>query len=120
MKVLARLNVEYIHWVKKSTVYGDHIRAGELRVKKIIENGIDLRVSQVQDATVKTGGSTDVFKQKLLPTILACVEPTYYDDLSKLHKNISLALRIIPSSGRVMLDNFTQYQPTHCTEISLG
>ena len=112
VKVLARLNAEYLHWVKKSTVYGDHIRAGESRVKKIIENGIGLRVSQVQDATAKTGGSTDgntgrtFFKQKSLPTILACVEPKYYDDLLKLHKNISSALRIISSSGRVMLDNF--------------
>ena len=112
VKVLARLNAEYLHWVKKSTVYGEHIRAGEARVKIIIENGRGLRVSQVQNATAKTGGSTDgntgreFFKQKSLPTILACVKTKYQDDLSKLHKNISSALRIISSTDRVMLDNF--------------
>ena len=47
VKVLARLNSPWLHWIEKSSVYGDHIRAGTERIKEIIENGLGLRVAQV-------------------------------------------------------------------------
>ena len=59
VKILERLNADWLHWIEKSTCYGDHIRAGRERVKELIENGLGLRVAQVGNATAKTGGSTD-------------------------------------------------------------
>ena len=37
VKVLARLNCEYLHWIEKSNCYGDHIRSATERVSEIIE-----------------------------------------------------------------------------------
>ena len=59
IKLLSRLNADYHQWVEKSNCYGDHIRAGNDRVKKIIEDSTGLRVDQVCGPLGKGGGATD-------------------------------------------------------------
>ena len=47
VKVLGRMNAKYFRWIERQTCFGDHIRKGTERVKKIIEKNTGLRLSQV-------------------------------------------------------------------------
>ena len=105
IKILARLNAEYKVWELKSTIYGDHIRAGTTRVQDIIYSESGRRLSQVSGPLQKSGGSTQgndgrvFFTLQFLPIILKCIPQKYHQTIQKLHKNLSCMLRIISSSS---------------------
>ena len=97
-KATWRLNAEYFHCIEKSMCYGDHIRAGTQRVTTIIEARTGLHLNQVCGILGKGGGSTDgnsgkvLFSLKGLDDILMCMPEKYRDDLSLLHKYLSVNL----------------------------
>ena len=114
IKLLSRLNAEYHRWVEKSNCYGDHIRAGNERAKKIIEDETGLHVKQICGTLGKGGGSTDgntgrrFFNLKSLPGILMWGDEKYQSDLSLLHKNLGVLLRVISSKDQVCIDTYAE------------
>ena len=69
-------------------------RAGNMRVKKIIEDKTGLQVNQICGTLGKGGGSTDgntgrrFYDHATLSALLSCVKDKYHSDLSMLHKNL--------------------------------
>ena len=120
MKLLYRINAEEFVWAEKSTYLGDPIRRGKARVLDILF-GYGYHVDQVAGSTSKGGTATTgnegrrFFSEKAVPIISECIKDKYKDSVLNLHKNLSVALRILSSRSQVNLEKYHEL----ITETSL-
>ena len=120
LKVLYRSNISYESWVEKSTVLGEPIRRAKVRVQDKLRL-VGLIVDQVSGANSKTGttndGNTarDFFSETHADEIVDCVEGKYKEVIQRLHKNISVILRLMSSTEQIDCEKYS----TFCKETSL-
>ena len=121
LKLLYRLNQEYLVWRESQTVKGEFIRKGKDKVLEIfiLETGMALDV--VQKSNSHGGTSTDgnssrrFFSEECVPAIKKCTKAKYHTSVLRLHLLLSTILRVISSQHQVHIAAFDE----SCKEASL-
>ena len=117
LKVLARLECEYLQWIEKATSLGDPIRHATDRVQRKFDIEMGLRLNMVNRSNEKTGGSTtgndgrDFFRDRVdeaRAVILEVVPAKFHVQIKELHTKISAILRIISCEEKVDVEAFRQ------------
>ena len=107
LKLIYRCHIAYECWIEKKTIIGEPIRRAKANVQKMLKESTGLVLDQVAGANDKTGTSNDgnqarrFFKWETRDVIVNCVEDKYKETVACLHKNLSVILRVISSTGEV-------------------
>ena len=110
LKLLYRCNQTFESWIEKQTILGEPIRVGKERVQESLFQERGLVLDKVGGANDKGGTSNDgnqarrFFHADSADAIVGCVAEKYKEDIRKLHKNLSVLLRIVSCTGEIDCD----------------
>ena len=122
LKLLYRCYTDYRCWVEHADPRGHPIRKAKEDVLDILEDRHGLYLDQCAGACEMTGTSTTggqgrrFFSEEVLPTLREIVPLKYNENLLILHKQLSIILRVVSSTGQVDVDAYEQL----CLDFSLN
>ena len=121
LKLLYRLNQEYLVWPESKTAFGAFIRKGKENVFDIILQNTGMALDVVQQSNSHGGTSTDgnsgrrFFSKECVTSIKSCLNEKYHKSVLRLHLLLSTILRVISGTSRVKIVDFDNI----CKEASL-
>ncbi|CAL4194646.1 unnamed protein product, partial [Meganyctiphanes norvegica] len=121
LKLLYRLNQDYLVWRESKTVLEEYIRKGKDNVYDIILKNTGMALDVVQQSNSHGGTSTDgnsgrrFFSVECVTSIKLCTKEKYHRSVLHLHLLLSTILRVISSQHQVNISAFDEV----CKEASL-